>query len=204
MNAFTRGSSARLALAALGAAAVVAILAGVAGAVTGTATLTAGSLSIPTPTSLTFAGTLAGTAQDLKDTLTTADMLTVLNQGHGDGWNITAYTGADAFKCTTSGTCGTDSLTNFTTNGAASTSAADTTAPVATCTGTCVLPSNTATSYGTAISADSASPTKLFNAAAGTGIGAINVNNIWWLSVPANALAGTYVATVTLAINSGP
>jgi len=38
----------------------------------------------------------------------------------------------------------------------------------------------------------------------GTGMGPVELATDWWLSVPANAYAGTYTATITLAAVSGP
>jgi len=48
-------------------------------------------------------------------------------------------------------------------------------------------------------------PVVIYDAKAGSGIGAIVIADVgWWLNIPANARKDTYTSTITLAIDSGP
>ena len=88
-----------------------------------------------------------------------------------------------------------------------STSASTATAVSSTCAGgtTCTNPTNAIT-YPLAVPAGSSAPTavKLFNAAANTGMGSFTVTPTVQVAIPANAYAGTYTSTVTVAVVSGP
>ncbi len=71
----------------------------------------------------------------------------------------------------------------------------------ANCTGAgCVNPTNSITWPVTL----STTATKIFNAAANTGKGTVVLTATYQVSYPANALPGTYSATVTLAGATGP
>lgn len=184
-------------------AGVLAITASVAHAsgVTGTATISGGSLAITPPSALGWTATLTGTDQFVVDT-TTADQSIVVNDptGSGSGWHVSAS--AAAFTCTTSG-CGSSTLGAFKVNGDTS-DHTSTTAPAVACSSgasgcTVAVPSiSFPVTVGT-------SATSIFNATANTGMGSNTISGIgWWLKVPANAKAGTYTSTVTLAVSSGP
>jgi hypothetical protein len=54
------------------------------------------------------------------------------------------------------------------------------------------------------MSREAALATKLFNAAAASGIGNQTVTPTFKLAVPANTYAGTYTSTWTLTLASGP
>jgi hypothetical protein len=47
-------------------------------------------------------------------------------------------------------------------------------------------------------------PTKIYNAAAGSGQGIVTVTSTYKITYPANAIAGTYASTVTYAVATGP
>jgi hypothetical protein len=71
----------------------------------------------------------------------------------------------------------------------------------ANCTGSgCVNPTNSIT-WPMTLSTTAA---KIFNAAANTGKGSVVLTPTYQVSYPANALPGTYTATVTVAVASGP
>ncbi len=186
------------------AVAVTASMADASG-VTGTATISAGSLAITPPTSLGWSATLNGADQEVVDA-TTADQSMVVNDptGSGNGWKVTAL--ATAFTCSTSGTCGTATLgaTAFTVNGS-TTDNTSTTAPAVACsagaTG-CTVAVLNGISYPVTVQTSASS---IFNANANTGMGSNTISSLgWWLAIPANTKAGTYTSTVTLAVSSGP
>jgi hypothetical protein len=176
----------------LAAAMVAALLPVAALAATGTATIAAGSLGfVSTPPNVSFSATLNG----LDQTVTTTQALDVGDAtGSGTGWNITATS------------------TTFTTGGGSphllSTSATSlTSAPTDTCdaSATCTLSTNSVT-YPYVLPAGASAPTatKMFNAAANTGLGNQTVTPTWRLSVPASTFAGTYTSTWTISLVSGP
>lgn len=174
---------------------------------TGTVSLTAGTLTLTSPSSLSWSSTLTGVAQSLVDTTAGDQQYTVDDAtGSGAGWHVT--TSATTF--TNGGSTFPDSGT-FSTNGSTS-SAAATTAPTATCTSTCTLPQNS-TTYPVAITTAAVSPTPvtIYDNAATHGLGSIliggsaNPNPVgWWVLVPGSAIAGSYTSTITMAIISGP
>lgn len=162
-----------------------------ADATTATATLSAGSLAfVSAPPAVSFAATLNG----LDQTPTTTQALDVGDAtGSGTGWDITATsttfaTGAPVHNLSTSAT----------TVGSAPTVACDASA-------TCTLATNSVT-YPYALPAAGTAPTatKLYNAAANTGLGNQTVTPTWKLAVPASTFAGTYTSTWTLSLVSGP
>ena len=176
----------------LAAAMVAALLPVAALAATGTATIAAGSLGfVSTPPNVSFSATLNG----LDQTVTTTQALDVGDAtGSGTGWNITATS------------------TTFTTGGGTphllSTSATSlTSAPTDACdaSATCTLSTNSVT-YPYVLPAGASAPTatKMFNAAANTGLGNQTVTPTWRLSVPASTFAGTYTSTWTISLVSGP
>ncbi len=147
---------------------------------TGTVTGTAG-VSLSLPANPTFSSTLDGTDQ----TATFTPILGVVDaRGSGAGWNLTV------------------AATSFS-DGAGHTLAPGTiTAASAVCkAGNSCTPATNAISYPLTISAVAA---KVFNAAANTGLGKIDVTPTFQVAIPGNSYAGTYTSTVTLATATGP
>jgi hypothetical protein len=64
--------------------------------------------------------------------------------------------------------------------------------------------SNTGAGQVTYPLAVSSSAVKLYSAAPGSGLGQMTGTNTWTLLIPANAVAGSYGATWTYSIVSGP
>jgi hypothetical protein len=161
-------------------------------ATTATATFTAGSLAfVSPPSAVSFAATLEGKDQ----TVSTTQALDVSDAtGSGAGWNLTAT----STTFTTGGESPHTLSTSATTVGSSPTSACDAGS-------TCTLASNSV-SYPYTLPAASTAPTatKLFNAAAGTGLGNETVTPTWKLAVLATTFAGTYNSTWTLSLVSGP
>lgn len=180
-----------------------AVQAGSSCTLTGTLTVTGGSLTLVSPSALTWSVTLNGTNQSVYDANSTDEAYTVNDAtGSGAGWNVTVSA--------TTFTSGTHTLSNtgtLSTNGSLA-SSTSTTAPTATCYSgaSCTLPSDT-TTYPVAITTAASSPTavKIYDDAANAGMGEITISNVgWWVTVPANTLAGTYTSTFTFEVNSGP
>ncbi len=160
-----------------------------AAATTGTATISAGSLAfVSTPPNVSWSATLNG----LDQTPTTTQALDVGDAtGSGTGWNITATS--------TTFTAGAHTLsTAATTVTAAPTDACDASA-------TCTVATN-AIAYPYTLPAAGTAPTatKLFNAAANTGMGNQTATPTWKLGIPANTFAGTYTSTWTISLVSAP
>ncbi len=174
---------------------------------TGTLTVTAGSLTLTSPASLTWAVTLTGLDQSVVDT-TSGDQQYTVNDatGSGAGWHVTVSA--------TTFTTGSHTLANtgtFSTTGSVTSNSA-TNPPTATCSATCTLPTNS-TTYPVDITTAASSPTPvtIYDTAAATGLGQIVIGGSaqphpagWWLSVPSNAIAGSYTSTITMAIVSAP
>jgi len=163
-----------------------------AAAGTGTATITAGTLGfVSTPPNVSFSATLNG----LDQTVTATQAIDVGDAtGSGAGWNITAT----STTFSTGGLTPKTLSTTATTIGAAPTDACD--AGV-----TCTLATNAIT-YPYTLPAATLAPlaTKVYNAAANTGMGNQTVTPTWKLAVPANTYAGTYTSTWTISLVSGP
>jgi len=181
------------ALAALSLSALVAV-AGVVPAMasTGTVAVTGGTLafvSTPGNPSLT-AITLNGTNQNSVGTL---PMDVGDNTGSGAGWNITMT--STTFAQTTPA----ESLaTTATTAIATPTDACDASV-------TCTLATNAIT-YPYALPAAGTAPTatKMYNAAALTGLANQTVTPTFHVAIPANTIAATYVSTWTISLVSAP
>src|SRR5438552_1030781 len=143
---------------------------------TGTATIAAGSLGfVSTPPNVSFSATLNG----LDQTVSTTQALDVGDAtGSGTGWNLAATS------------------TTFTTGGGtphllSTTATSLTGAPTDACdaSATCTLATNSVTyPYVLPAAATAPTATKLYNAAANTGLGNQTVTPTWRLSVPANTL----------------
>ena len=180
-------------------------------AITGTATLGAGTLTATLPDTLTWTGTLTGTTQELVDAVH-ADQGFVVDDASGatDGWNVSLT--ATQFSSTVPTTAqlpadGTFSMTGSTADNTAIT------APTAACTsgtGTCILPNDGGVTYPVALATDGTA-TVVYEAAANTGEGSIDIGGSaaadpvgWWLAVRPDAAPGTYTSTVTISVASGP
>lgn len=160
---------------------------------------TAAASSTVTGGGLTFINGTPGAVTFPSVTLNGTDQVTTQTQpldisdarGNGAGWNVTVT--STAFDN------GTVSLPNDSTT--------VTGAPSAACVPSvsCVTPTNSIP-YPYTLPAAAVAPaaTKLYNAAATTGTGAVRVTPTWRLTVPATALVGTYNSTWTLSLVSGP
>jgi hypothetical protein len=168
------------------------------------ATVTPAGLSLTGPTSLSWTLTGTGVDQSTVDTnagdqqFTVGDTLTA-------GWNIVVS--ATTF---TNGTHTLPSTGTFNFTGSLSSPLA-TTAPTATCVGTCTLPTDTTTYPVNIVTAASPTAYKVYDTTAGTGEGVMTIgvstaaNPIgWWVQVPANTYTGVYTSTVTHEVISGP
>jgi hypothetical protein len=206
-SGLTAGSVALMSGPADAAACGSAVLAGTSCTMTGTVSLTGGTLTLTSPASLSWAGTLSGLDQQLVDVTTTDQQYTVNDAtGSGSGWHVT--TSATTF---TNGSHTFLDSGTFSTNGSLTSSTA-TSAPTATCTATCTLPTNT-TTYPVKITTAPSSPTPslIYDTQPGTGMGQIVIGGStaanpvgWWVNVPSSASAGSYVSTITMEIISGP
>jgi hypothetical protein len=149
---------------------------------------TGGTLSVGSPSTLTLpAVSLNGSNRQSTSSLalTPSD-----NTGAAAGWNVqltsTTFTNAASKTLPTS-------------------SSTITSASASSATGTCALPTNAIT-YPVTVPAAATAPAavKIYNAAAATGTGPGNVTLGVQLAVPGNAYSGSYSATWTVTIASGP
>jgi len=190
-------------LAALGAL-VAAAAPAMAQSATSTVTtnLSGGQLSISASASASYSFSLAGTDQSQ---VTTVDLAPDDDTGTGDGWSISV----SATPLETSGGTIISSAWQVGLNGS-TTSASATTALVASAngTGTYTPPSGNTATYPLAVpgvyGGPSPTPATVYTAAAGSGLGNFAIPVELWVTVPANALAGTYTSTVTWTIAAGP
>jgi Fibronectin type III domain/Regulator of chromosome condensation (RCC1) repeat len=165
-----------------------------------------GGLSLTSPGSLTWATTANGSDQTVVDTTATDQQFTAADlTGSGAGWHITVSATTFTSGSNVLPNAGAIQLTGSTTSLAS-------TAPTATCQGTCTVPTDT-TTYPVAITTAASSPTAytVYDTAAGTGEGTMILGGStaanpigWWVQVPATALAGSYVSTVAITLVSGP
>ena len=160
---------------------------GFADDVTGSLTVTAGSLTMSALDNPAFPGiTLDGTAQ------TTADAIAIDVQdlrGSGAGWHLEVTS--------TTFTDGTNTLPTTALSITGVTSACDGT--------TCTDPTNGNT-YAITVPADTVAPAavEFFDAAVDTGLGDFTITPTFSLAVPATTYAGTYNSTVTLTVANVP
>ena len=184
-----------------------AVAAGTTCTLTGSLGVTGGSLTLTSPSSLTWSETLNGLDQSVVDT-TAGDKQYTVNDatGTGAGWHVTMS--ATTFTNSSHTLSDTGTLS---TNGSVS-SISGTSAPTATCSATCTLPTDT-TTYPVAITTAASSPTPatIYDTSAATGLGQIVIGGStaanpvgWWLQIPASVYSGTYTSTVTLEVISGP
>lgn len=154
------------------------------------ANLTGGSLSESTTATPVVNATLDGTDQ----TPTYTVPMTVIDAtGSGDGWELTITSTLldDGNGHTFSATA--TKITGVTKSCAAST--------------TCTDPTNSI-SYSTPLTVPAAAEAPeavvFYNAAEDTGMGKFTITPTMQLKIPANAYAGEYTSTITLAIDNGP
>ncbi len=158
-----------------------------ASAASADATVTGGTLSFinSTPSNVSFPGvTLNGSNQTVSKTQT-LDISDAT--GSGAGWNVTA------------------SMTAFTSGGntlpPGSVTMASTPSVACDSGVTCTTATPTGVSYPYTLTT---AATKMYAAAAATGLGAQTVTPNWSLTVPASARAGAYTSTWTFSLVSGP
>jgi len=179
---------------------------------TGTATLTGGSLGVAAPATQTWGTTLDGTNKQLVDAAPADESFSVQDAtGSGDGWNVTATAttftvGTSATALTPGGTLvlnGNDTLGGETPGVTPGNACAPSTA--------CTVPTTDVVFPIDFTTGAAVTPVSIYNAAATTGLGNIVIGSTaggppaaWWVNVPANAIAGAYVSHITIAINSGP
>ena len=165
------------------AVALVASAAALAGTLTATATVTGtAGISLNLPSNPSISSTLDGTDQ----TASYSPVLGVVDaRGTGAGWNLTI------------------SATSFSDGSGHTLAPGTVTAAAQAChTGSsCTAATSSGITYPLTITGTAA---KLFNAAANTGLGKIDVTPTIQVSIPGNAYAGTYTSTVTLAAATGP
>ena len=165
------------------AVALVAATAALAGTLTATATVTGTSgVSLNLPASSSVSTTLDGSDQNVSY----APVLGVVDaRGSGAGWNLTI------------------SATDFS-DGSGHTLAPGTVTAVSQAChsgSSCTAASSSGIGYPLTISGTAA---KVFNAAANSGLGKVDVTPTVQVAIPGNAYAGTYTSTLTLAAATGP
>lgn len=175
---------------------------GVAGAApTASADISGGTLTISAPGSFAWNDTLSGSNQTVVAPMT----VTVIDAtGSGAGWTTDAS--MTPLRDTTTGAALTGTVH---VNGSA-TSGTATTGPAAVCgaNSTCRLPTPSASpvTYPHIIPEGTPAPTAnaFATAAAASGMGTIKLPLNAWLHIKADTYAGTYTATVTISVVSGP
>ena len=160
---------------AVAAAAVAATLSATA-AITGTA-----GVSLNLPSAPAISATLNGADQSVSY----SPQLGVVDaRGTGTGWNVTVA--ATPFTDSANHTFAAGSITSVSQSCASGSS--------------CSAPTNSVT-YPVSLSSTAS---KVFSAAANTGMGKVNVTPTIETSIPGNAYAGTYSSTLTIATALSP
>jgi hypothetical protein len=161
-----------------------------AGATSASITVNAGSLVLVSAApNVTFP---SDTLNGLDQTKTATEAIDVGDStGSGAGWDITATS--------TTLTTGTLNLsTNATTVQSAPTVACDASATCSAATNGIAYP------YTLPAGASAPTATKVYNAAANTGMGNQTVTVTWQVAIPASTKVGTYTSTWTISLASGP
>jgi len=158
---------------------------------TGTATLTAGSLSFTAPATIAFSATLTG----LDQTASASQALDVADAtGSGTGWKLQAT--STAFCTSGNVHCLANAATTVQSPG-----------PTVACdaSSTCTTATN-GVSYPYTLPAATSAPaaTTFFNAAAASGLGKQTVTATFTVAIPANTYAGTYNSIWTYSLASAP
>lgn len=166
-----------------------------------------GQLALTSPSSLGWSAGLSGSSQSVADQTASDQRFSVDDETNtAAGWRITVSATTFTSGADTLPDSGTLALTG------SLTSATATSVPGTACAPSCTPPV-TSTTYPVAITTAATSPTPatVFNAEAGSGIGPVIIGGSsaadpvgWWISVPANALVGSYTSTITIAVVSGP
>jgi hypothetical protein len=175
--------------------------------VTGTLTLSAGTLNLTTSGTLGWSGAETGSDLNLVDPTPADQLYTVVDAtGAAAGWHVTVA----ATTFTATGPVTLPNTATFSTDGSL-TSISATPYPVAACTtgATCTLPTHTTapTTFPVAITTAASAPTPfvVYDANAATGIGSIAISPVgWWLNVLGNAKPGSYVSTISMAVITAP
>jgi hypothetical protein len=157
-----------------------------------TSNISGGSLAfVSPPGAVTFSKTLDGTNQ----VATTQQSFDVGDStGSGSGWNITATS--------------TPFATAVGTHVLATDSVSIGSAPTANCDAlaSCTVAANNSVTYPYTLPSDTVPPTasKMFTSDLDSGLGNQTLSPTWALALPANTYAGTYTATWTFSLVSGP
>ena len=165
------------------ALALVATTAALASTLTSTATVTGtAGISLNLPSNPSLSETIDGTDQ----TVSYSPVLGVVDaRGSGAGWNVTIS--STTYSDGSGHTLQPGSVTGVT---------------QACHTGSsCTAATSSGITYPLSLTTTAA---KLFNAAAATGMGKVDVTPTVQVQIPGNAYAGTYTSTLTLATGSGP
>jgi hypothetical protein len=183
---FKKGALAAVASAALALASVGPSLAGVITTSTGIA---GGALTLTAPGTASLSATLTGADQVATGSLGKATVKDAT--GSGAGWNVTL------------------SGTQFTTGGATPRTLPTTALEVTGVTAATVAgraPTNSV-SYGAGLTVPlgaSVTPVKIYNAAAASGMGTVDLTPAVALDVAADTYAGTYSSNLTVSVVAGP
>jgi hypothetical protein len=160
----------------------------------GSASITAGTLSMGTLSGVSFSGTLNGQNQVFSSP-TNAISVTDAT-GSGNGWKLTV----SGTQLTTGGASPHTLSTTALQIGSASSPV--TASAVSGSSG--VTPTNSVSYPATVPLGTSVTAASFFNAALNTGMGKFDLNVPYNLTIPANTFAGTYTSTLTVSLVSGP
>jgi hypothetical protein len=194
---------------------------GLAGTCTtsGSITIMAGGLTVGAPGSLTWSGAVTGAAQTLYDTtpadevLYASDLRGLLSTNANSGWKITAA-GTTFTGGTTAATLADTPGGQVLAFGGGASAATSNAVPTAACyiTLTCTNATTNVSGYPLFVpTGTTPTPTKIYNAAAGTGLGIIQIGGsaaahpaVWQVNLPPVVTADTYTSTITVTIAAGP
>jgi hypothetical protein len=181
----------KVALAGVASAALVLASVGpsLAGVITTSTGITGGALTLTSPGSASLSATLTGADQVATGSLGKSTVKDAT--GSGAGWNVTI------------------SGTQFTTGGAAARTLPTTALDVTGVTTTAVAgrPPTNSVSYGTGVAiplGSSVTPVKIYNAAASSGMGTVELQPNVALDIAADTYAGNYTSNLTISVVAGP
>ena len=172
-----------LIIVSIAAVALAAATVSIAGTLTATATVsgTAG-ISLNLPSNPSISNTIDGSDQ----TASYSPVLGIVDaRGSGAGWNLQI------------------SATSFTDGSGHTLAPGTVTGATQACHSgsSCTAATTSGITYPLTVSGTAA---KVFNAAANTGMGKVDITPTIQVAIPGNAYAGTYTSTVTLAATTGP